>query len=309
MRKLLNAISFFNLIKIAKYIQNQSISSINSVNKSEDEIAAPKSRSLADDLIDSQSQPFDKNLLTVNNFQERIKNSKRIATKYDMLLADEGDDDDLSFVKRETSFDDDNYNADRTDINENKNKNKNISNMSSWVNKSDSNHLEDSSSSISLPITQLNSPPINMVCVQVIRSWDLPETLTDTNPYVIIDWGKLGISKTQTIQNTIEPVFNSTLRFRFPFDFDCNYDAITNLKMKAHQLPSLKIYIYSKNFSISDELLGETDLKAEYFINLTLSNPNDSKLAGGTIPIYDNHKSLSRDKITGYIEFKTFSFT
>jgi Ca2+-dependent lipid-binding protein len=181
--------------------------------------------------------------------------------------------------------------------------------MSSWVNKTDSNLLEDSSSSISLPITQLHGPPINMVCVQVIRSWDLPETLTDTNPYVIIDWGKLGISKTQTIQNTTEPVFNATLRFRFPFNFDCNYDAITNLKMKAHKLPSLKISIYSKNFSISDELLGESDLNAEYFINLTLSNPNDSKVAGGTIPIYDNHKSVSQNKITGYIELKTFSFT
>lgn len=31
--------------------------------------------------------------------------------------------------------------------------------------------------------------PVPMLCIRVIKAWSLPETLGDTNPFVILDWG------------------------------------------------------------------------------------------------------------------------
>lgn len=105
----------------------------------------------------------------------------------------------------------------------------------------------------------------NIVTVHVIRAWDLMEGLGGTNPYIVIDWGTLGRQSTQTIQETTEPMFKSFLRFMTPLIYSS--DAINTASPRQLKIQKsifdiidipMMIYIFSRNASCSDELLGQT---------------------------------------------------
>jgi hypothetical protein len=93
--------------------------------------------------------------ISPSNFLDRLKSSKRIATRHDIRELQSGqnpsDAADLVF-KEEMSL----------------------------------NLLEESFEP-SLDIS-LSSP---MICVHVIKAFDLSETLSDTNPFLVFDWGGL----------------------------------------------------------------------------------------------------------------------
>lgn len=110
---------------------------------------------------------------------------------------------------------------------------------------------------------------VDMVTIKIIRAWDLFEALGGTNAYVIVDWGKFGRSSTQAVVNSVDPYFGATLRFKSPFRKADDADIISNLgkdmvSIKGEVYYStacpIRVYLYHRNESIVDELLGEAEV-------------------------------------------------
>lgn len=80
--------------------------------------------------------------------------------------------------------------------------------------------------------------------VKVLRAANLPEMLSGCNPYVIIAWGSLGETVTSTKVNSTNPSFKEMLSFEKGEDMTSDY-------------PSMDIYVFHKNVSVSDEFIGK----------------------------------------------------
>ena len=127
--------------------------------------------------------------------------------------------------------------------------------------------------------------------------------LIDTNPYVVIDWDALGVAKTQAIWNSVNPYFQATLQFKFPEDVDLPIDddnSRFDLRDLAENLPKIRISVYSRNRSISDDLLGMTLLEPSDLLERTLISMRPHSTC--PIEIYGNDGS-----ITGYVDLKTYT--
>lgn len=84
--------------------------------------------------------------------------------------------------------------------------------------------------------------------VRVIKAVGLEETISGCSPYVVIDWGELGSASTPTAHEKTDPVYNHTLHFG---------------KLASHaEVPSLNVFVYHKNISVSDEILGTGHLSS-----------------------------------------------
>jgi len=255
----------------------------NTRSTSPSQIARPEPDTVTKNLDTSDS------LITSKIYLDRIKHSKRIATRFDIKRIDDNveflNDSDFMFV--------DELSLDTT---------------------SNSCMLSDKASSIMSPVSTVQP----MICVCVIKAWDLPETLADTNPFVIIDWGgtlcinllfliyatislfnciltELGVSRTQVVEKTTSPKFDSDLRFRCPITTYPHGDSI-DIFNSATIMPKIRISVYSKNSSISDELLGCALLDAKEFFQIT------SGSKGGYVNIF----SFPDGNSAGVVEFKAW---
>ena len=114
-------------------------------------------------------------------YLERLKNSHRISTRYDRRRFDESVD--LPTASGELAnfiFSDDGHkiamnSGDHFDYNTDDDK----------VPRGDG---PVESVLRALPSFNEQSSRTGMICIHVDRAWDLPETLADTNPFVVIDW-------------------------------------------------------------------------------------------------------------------------
>jgi hypothetical protein len=128
------------------------------------------------------------------------------------------------------------------------------------------------------PLSTTTDTPsfLDMVSVTVVRAWDLQEALGSTNPYIVVDWGIFGRSTTQTIASTTTPRFGSYLRFKSPFRVLASTATAKksrgasqqqgggiSIAGERYQLADCPMIIsaYSRNESVSDELLGSATLR------------------------------------------------
>lgn len=123
------------------------------------------------------------------------------------------------------------------------------------------------------------SGTIDVVSITVVRAWDLPEALGPTNPYIIIDWERFGRSSTHSISSTTSPRYGSYLRFRSPFIPYIESSTPTSNKKKSRSLSTdaivihgqkytladipMSVMAYSRNQSVSDEILGQAVVKRD----------------------------------------------
>lgn len=136
----------------------------------------------------------------------------------------------------------------------------------------------ESSSYHSPPSSNSSAPDI--VSIRVVRAWDLPECLGGTNAYVVFDWGKWGKATTQAISNTTEPCFGATLQFKSPYlpvddgaAVRGSYGAMLSTLQYGQLLSRagpMKVLVYHRNQSVSDELLGygEIDVHEQLLLSL-----------------------------------------
>ena len=108
---------------------------------------------------------------------------------------------------------------------------------------------------------------------------------------------ELGVSRTQVVDRNTSPTFNSDLRFRLPFKlFDDHSSESENVLEFANIMPKVRISIYNKHSSISDELLGCALLDAKEFLQSTSGNN------GGNVEVY----SFPEGTPAGVIELKSW---
>lgn len=137
------------------------------------------------------------------------------------------------------------------------------------------------------------APPISEVHITVIRAHGLSEGLGGCNPYVLLDWSSLGRHATRpagdkqaasAVTALLNPQFHERFAFKPPFLWSSSgaYDVGRELDGREVHItvpgeggssitstatlcaPLLRVYVYSRNVSVSDELLGEgeTDIEA-----------------------------------------------
>lgn len=115
----------------------------------------------------------------------------------------------------------------------------------------------------------------DLISLRIVRAWDLPECLGGTCAYVVVDWGKLGKSATHPMKHSTDPQFGSTLQFKSPYMLlnTANRDAVlssadvhalrteSGAEYASHAGP-MRVHVYNRNESVSDELIasGELDL-------------------------------------------------
>jgi hypothetical protein len=108
----------------------------------------------------------------------------------------------------------------------------------------------------SMPVTVSGDRPETQVkgilkkpsSIKVIKAIGLEETISGCSPYIVIDWGELGSASTPTVHEKTDPVYNHTLHFG---------------RMDTHaEVPSLNVFVYHKNVSVSDEVLGTGHLSS-----------------------------------------------
>lgn len=115
----------------------------------------------------------------------------------------------------------------------------------------------------------------DLISLRIVRAWDLPECLGGTCAYVVVDWGRLGKSATHPVRHSTEPQYGSMLQFKSPYMLlnTANRDAVlgsadvhalrteSGAEYASHAGP-MRVYVYNRNESVSDELIasGELDL-------------------------------------------------
>jgi hypothetical protein len=113
----------------------------------------------------------------------------------------------------------------------------------------------------------INIDSNTLVSIKVIRAWSLSDTIGGSNPYVLIDWSSYGKCTTQSIKNSISPHFGSILKFRSPFFVQAIPNSrkirIKGITYYFASISLAKVYVYSRNKSVSDELLGFAEFKVE----------------------------------------------
>jgi hypothetical protein len=151
--------AFFFFLKISSYLERQT--------KIESKPAQESTTTVPEDI--TRNREVLKQQASAKTYLAKVKHGKRIATRFDFERVDDNDvfdDSDLIFVN-ETSM-------------------HTVDDVSDVL-------LEDGSESqycnmLPNPIS-FTSTPVHMMCIRVVKAWNLPETLGDTNPFVIIDWG------------------------------------------------------------------------------------------------------------------------
>eukprot|EP01036_Dinobryon_divergens_P031145 gene31145-40500_t len=94
------------------------------------------------------------------------------------------------------------------------------------------------------------SPSPAVVSIVVVRCWGLREIVGGSNPYVIIDWGPCGKLSTQAVMDSTEPYFGCVLKFPAQVQ-------------RPAAAAIMKVYVYSRNLSTSDELLGYVEISSD----------------------------------------------
>lgn len=120
----------------------------------------------------------------------------------------------------------------------------------------------------SLPSTPELKSEVISICIK--QAFDLSDALGGTNPYIVLDWGHLGRVSTKTIIGSNSPKFDTVFVFESPYrlvsaDNDAKEGRIvyaSNLKYLSNA-PQLQLFVYSKNQSVSDELIGEAEVNAD----------------------------------------------
>lgn len=138
----------------------------------------------------------------------------------------------------------------------------------------------------SIPPAQLGMPPpspvsiataSDLISVRVVRAWGLPECLGGTCAYVLVDWGAQGKAATHPVKHSTEPHYGATLQFKSPYRAIEAEERDLLLNHAAHEVHLLRamsgteyassagpmrVHIYNRNESVSDELVasGELDL-------------------------------------------------
>lgn len=155
--------------------------------------------------------------------------------------------------------------------------------------------------------------PLEIIVLQLPRAWGLQETLGGPNPYFILDWGPLGRAATQAVSNTTNPIFHAVLKFKSPL-IVVSRNEKSDICLGGHsfvfqEIP-LHIYAYSRNKTISDELLGEAILSRDsllkYFQSF-LASEGESWEPESIITIVVPLKALSNQQLAGNVELN-FSF-
>lgn len=117
----------------------------------------------------------------------------------------------------------------------------------------------------------------------IIKAWDLPEGLGETNPYIVIDWGEFGRISTKVVLNTNKPKFDTIHQFS---SIKSNKRFISK---KCNDYPNMKIYVYNRNESVCDEMIGEGNIDVKFL-----------KLKGNLVT---NLKDLKQNS-AGFVEIK-----
>jgi len=162
---------------------------------------------------------------------------------------------------------------------------------SSWTNLNNIDHKIATGSAPPPP------PPLSNVSITVLRARNLTEGLGGCNPYVVLDWSYLGRQSTEpctpplstSLRSITNPSFDVKLLFKPPFlwagsgsgsglyDLDRELDGkevliTTPSKAGGDEIttsaatlcaPLLRVYVFSRNLSVSDELLGEGEVDVE----------------------------------------------
>ena len=174
---------------------------------------------------------------------------------------------------------------------------------------------------------------MDVISIKIIRASELIECLGGTNAYIVLDWGKLGRASTQAVINSNEPYFGSTLKFRSPYqrirrkdinkddgdDYrDGNILDIFNRRKDDHDdhvddddergdeeclishAGPLKVLVYNRNHSVSDELIGsgEIDVHEQLLslynkIIINNNNINKNNHSNGSAVIHDSTDAIS----------------
>ena len=118
-----------------------------------------------------------------------------------------------------------------------------------------------------------NSPDLKseVISICIKQAFDLSDALGGTNPYVVLDWEHLGRVSTKTVLGSTNPKFDTIFRFESPYRLATkdNEDVKNGRIVYASKqkyisvAPHLHLYVYSKNQSVSDELIGEADVNVD----------------------------------------------
>lgn len=135
---------------------------------------------------------------------------------------------------------------------------------------------------MSMSMASGGSPGTKRVAWHVVRAWGLPEALGACVPYVLLEWGTLGRGSTCTPVQDSPPAgagatcayFGAQVPFRSP-EVDQVSGEVLALLEEGHSLtwpdgrevpvyvPPLRVLVFSRNRSVSDELLAEATLVPE----------------------------------------------
>ena len=144
-------------------------------------------------------------------------------------------------------------------------------------------------------------PTDYIVSVNILKAWNLPtDLLGSTNPYVVLDWGIYGRACSFAIMNSTQPNYNCVVQFRSPLETASPKE----LESGSHQhlvyvngrpynippsIPIMKAYVYSRNESISDELLGEGEVNMGKVLLKVYSRREKANEAGSkcVLNLYD----------------------
>ena len=166
---------------------------------------------------------------------------------------------------------------------------------------------------------------MDVISVKIIRASELMDCLGGTNAYIVLDWGKLGKASTQAVINSNDPYFGSTLKFRSPYqrirrkdinDDDYRDGSILDMLnsrsdhhhdvddrgdddecLISHAGP-LKVLVYNRNHSVSDELIGigEIDVHEQLlslYNQIINNNNNNDNYNHGSVVIHDLTDAIS----------------
>jgi hypothetical protein len=127
----------------------------------------------------------------------------------------------------------------------------------------------------------------DLVSIRILRAWGLPDSLGGTNAYVVVDWGKYGQSSTQAVPNSTEPHFGALLQFRSPYtrldmeelaaaqsDPTMSILRGTEGALYVSWATPMKVVVYNRNESVSDEIIGCAEIDAHEFISRRVSEPS-----------------------------------
>jgi hypothetical protein len=165
---------------------------------------------------------------------------------------------------------------------------------------------------------------MDVISIKIIRGSELMDCLGGTNAYIVLDWGKLGKASTQAVINSNEPYFGSTLKFRSPYQRirrkdinDDDYrdgnilDMLDSRSDHHHDVDDrgdeeclishagpLKVLVYNRNHSVSDELIGSGEIDVHeqllsLYNKIIINNNNNNNNNHESVVIHDLTDAIS----------------